>query len=78
MTRAAFVNRAPVQLDRVPHGLRQRRQVEAPVGPVAGLPDIGAIPATHAEIMITILRIGQPFAAINAVKRPAILRKHKV
>ena len=26
MTRAAFVNRAPVQLDRVPHELRQRRR----------------------------------------------------
>jgi hypothetical protein len=41
----------------VGQGLSQGRQVEAPVGPVAGLPDVEMISAHHAEIMSRNLRM---------------------
>ncbi|SDX48975.1 hypothetical protein SAMN05421881_100261 [Nitrosomonas halophila] len=41
----------------------QRRQIETPVRPVAGLPDIFVIAAIHAEIMARNLRTRKLFAA---------------
>ena len=47
----------------VGQGLSQGRQVKAPNWPVAGLPDVGVIAATHAEIMRFILRMRKLFDA---------------
>src|SRR5690606_39996166 len=48
------------------HRASERRQVEAPVRPVTGLPDALVIAAVHAGIMGFILRIRKLFTAYNA------------
>ena len=45
------------------HGTSQCRQVDAPVRPIAGLPDVFTITAIHAEIMSCNLRICKLFTA---------------
>ena len=56
------------------HAASQCRQVEAPVRPATGLPDVFVIAAIHAQIMEYILRMPQPFTAPYAVNVTAIRR----
>ncbi|ALD89914.1 hypothetical protein CR3_0662 [Cupriavidus gilardii CR3] len=56
------------------HGLGQRRQVEAPVWPVTGLPDVFVFAAIHAEIMGCNLRSRKSIAAHCAVNLVTIRR----
>ena len=76
--RHAHVGQAPYQeslgATDLGHGSSQRRQVETPVRPVTGLPDIFAIAAIHAEIMSRILRMRKLFTAAYAAKECAIRR----
>ncbi|CAM2154787.1 hypothetical protein PT2222_310052 [Paraburkholderia tropica] len=62
---------------RLGHGLGERRHVEAPLGPVASLPDIGVFAAIHAVIMARIRRTHNLFAAHYAANKPAIHRTPK-
>lgn len=54
------------------HRPRQYGQVEAPVRPIAGLPDIGVIAAIHAEIMGRIRRMRKSITAHGAVIRQGL------
>jgi hypothetical protein len=56
------------------HGAGRRCQVEAPVRPIAGLPDIVVIAAIHAEIMSHNRRMSKLFAADSAVIEGGIRR----
>lgn len=49
-------------------------QVEVPVQPVFGLPDVFVIAAIHAEIMGRVLRTRKTFSAQSAVNKGAIRR----
>jgi hypothetical protein len=59
-------------------GSSQCCQIETPVRPVVGLPDIFAIAAIHAEIMGRILRMRHLFTAQNAVIEAGIRRNAAV
>ena len=50
-------------------------QVEVPVRPVVGLPDVFVIAAIHAEIMSRILRMSKLFTAQNAENDGSIRRR---
>jgi len=76
--RHADVSQAPQQqplgTTDLGHGPGQHRQVETPVRPVAGLPDIFVIAAIYAEIMIRNLRMRKLFAAVSAAIEDTIRR----
>ena len=65
----------PLSTTDLGHRSSQSCQVEAPGRPVAGLPDVFAITAIHAEIVGQILRMRNLFAAFYADKDGAIRRK---
>jgi len=79
--RHAHVGQAPHQeplgTTDLGHRPSQCCQVEVPVWPVAGLPDVFVIAAIHAEIMDCIPRMCNLFTAQDAVNVAAIRRTRR-